>query len=82
MTLYFKFQSFNVFGAGAQDLSTSAVYSYTPSGASSVGPVTQALQIGTNLDFGLASTPVVEAEDWGTVSSVVFASVDLGNVTS
>lgn len=82
VTLYFKFQSFNVFGAGAQDLSTSAVYSYTPSGASSVGPVTQALQIGTNLDFGLVSSPVVEAEDWGTVSSVVFASVDLGNVTS
>jgi hypothetical protein len=29
-TLYFKFQSFNVFGQGAQDLSTCAVYAFTP----------------------------------------------------
>jgi len=82
VTLYFKFQSFNVFGAGAQDLSTCAVYSYAPTGASSIGPVTQALMIGTNLDFGLVSSPAVESDDWGTVAAAVFASVDLGNVTS
>jgi hypothetical protein len=81
-TLYFKFQSFNVFGAGAQDLSTCAAYSYAPTGASSIGPVTQALQIGTNLDFGLASYPAVEIEDWGAASGAVFASADLGGVTS
>jgi hypothetical protein len=81
-TLYFKFQSFNVFGAGAQPLSSCAVYSYAPTGASSLGPVTQALQIGTNLDFGLASAPALEAEDWGSVTVAAFASVDLGNATS
>ncbi len=80
--LYFKFQSFNVFGAGAQDLSTCAIYSYAPTGASSVGPVTQALQIGTNLDFGLASLPAVESEDWGNIAAAVFATADLGNTTS
>ena len=29
-TLYFKFQSVNIFGSGAQDLSTCAVYSFQP----------------------------------------------------
>ena len=33
LTLYFKFQSFNVFGAGAQELSACAVYTYTPTGS-------------------------------------------------
>jgi len=35
-TLYFKFQSFNVFGQGAQDLSTCAVYAFSPQYASTV----------------------------------------------
>jgi hypothetical protein len=79
--LYFKFQSFNAFGAGLQDLSTCAAYSYTPSGAGALGPVTLALQLGTALDFGLASQAVTESDDWGN-SSAATASVDLGNVTS
>ncbi len=29
-TIYFKFQSFNVFGGGLEDLSTCAVYTFTP----------------------------------------------------
>lgn len=32
VTLYFKFQSFNVWGNATQDLSTCAVYTYTPTG--------------------------------------------------
>ncbi len=35
-TLYFKFQSFNVFGQGAQDLSTCATYAFSPQQASTV----------------------------------------------
>jgi hypothetical protein len=31
--LYLKFQSFNIFGQGLQDLATCATYTYTPSGA-------------------------------------------------
>ena len=50
--LYFKFQSFNVFGAGVQDLSTCVVYTYTPTGASAIGAATQAFAVGTSLDWG------------------------------
>lgn len=32
-TLYLKFQSFNVYGGGVQDISTCAVYTITPTGA-------------------------------------------------
>lgn len=32
-TLYFKFQSYNIFGGALQDLSTCTAYTYTPSGA-------------------------------------------------
>lgn len=32
-TLYFKFQSYNVFGGAVQDLSTCATYTYTPAGS-------------------------------------------------
>lgn len=31
-TLYFKFQSYNIFGQEVQDISTCAVYTYTPAG--------------------------------------------------
>ena len=79
--LWFKFQSFNVFGAGAQDLSTCTAYAYTPSGSGTLGPVTAALQLGTALDFGLASQAVTESDDWGSATPAT-ASVDLGNVTS
>jgi hypothetical protein len=52
--LSLKFQSFNIFGQSVEDLSECAVYTYTPTGyGSPIGPVTQALLIGTNLDFGL-----------------------------
>ena len=79
--LYFKFQSFNAFGAGLQDLSTCTVYSYTPTGAGTLGPVTAALQLGTALDFGLASAAITESDDWGSTTAAT-AAVDLGNVTS
>lgn len=81
--LYFKFQSFNVFGAGMQALSTCSVYNYTPTGSSMIGPVTQALIIGTNLDFGNATNPLTEYEDWGgNVLISPFVNVDLGNIDS
>ena len=79
--LYFKFQSFNAFGAGVQDLSTCTAYTYTPTGAGTLGPVTAALQLGTALDFGSVTAAVTENDDWGN-STASTASVDLGNVTS
>ena len=81
--LYFKFAAFNVFGAGVQDLSTCTVYTYTPSGVGTIGPVTQALIVGTNLDFGSVAAPVSQSEDWGFgVASAAAVSVDLGAVAS
>jgi hypothetical protein len=81
--LYFKFQSFNSFGSGVQDLSTCAVYDYTPSGAGALGPVTQALAIGTDLDWGAVTAPVVESDDWGAgVAAAPVAFIDLGAVTN
>ena len=81
--LYFKFQSFNVFGAGVQDLSACAVYPYTPSGAGALGPVTQALLVGTNLDFGAVSVTASEQDDFGPgVAAAPVAFVDLGAVSA
>ncbi|PNE12917.1 MAG: hypothetical protein CR217_00030 [Beijerinckiaceae bacterium] len=78
--LSLKFQSFNIFGQSVEDLSECAVYTYTPTGyGSPVGPVTQALLIGTNLDFGVASAAVSETDQWGIVTDgFTLATVDLG----
>ena len=78
--LFLKFQSFNIFGQAIEDLSECTVYAYTPTGAGSpIGPVTQALLVGTNLDFGLVSSAVSETDQWGIVTDgVLLASVDLG----
>jgi hypothetical protein len=81
--LYFKFQSFNVFGGGTQSLASCTAFAYTPTGASELGPVTQALQIGTSLDFGGVTSSFTETDDWGAnVAIAPIAFIDLGNVTS
>jgi hypothetical protein len=80
--LYFKFQSFNVFGAGVEDLSACAAYAYTPNGSGALGPVTQALLVGTNLDLGSVSASATETDDWGSGAVAAIADIDLGNVTS
>jgi len=81
-TIYLKFQSFNVFGGGVEDLSNCAVYTYVPSGAGVVGPVTTSLELGQAQDWGLASAPVGVSDDWGTANGAVFARVDLGKVAA
>lgn len=78
--LSLKFQSFNIFGRAVEDLSECTVYTYTPTGAGSpIGPVTQALLVGTNLDFGRVSSAVSETDQWGIVTDgILLASIDLG----
>ncbi|MGH6846763.1 MAG: phage tail protein [Methylocella sp.] len=78
--LFLKFQSFNIFGNAVEDLSECTVYNYTPSGAGQLpGPVTNALLLGMNLDFGLVSAAVSEADQWGIVTDgFTLAKVDLG----
>ena len=80
--VYLKFQSFNVFGAGVQALSTCVAYLYTPTGAGALGPVAAALAVGTPLDFGLVAATVAETDDWGDATSPYVTSINLGNLTS
>jgi len=82
ITIYVKLQSFNAFGFALEDLSECQVFTYTPTGAGSpAGPVTAALLVGTNLDFGKVSSAVSETDQWGIVSDgIMLATVDLGTV--
>ncbi len=82
-TVYLKFQGFNIFGGGLQDLSTVTAYSYTIAGTGMLGPVASALAVGTAMDFGhVAGDAVSESDDYGTVSATVTTVIDLGNCTS
>jgi hypothetical protein len=76
--LYFKFQSFNLWGQGIEELSTCAVYDFTPTGSGSVGPVSTALLAGSNLDYGDAALSVNETDDWGLASDPYTTTIDLG----
>jgi hypothetical protein len=77
-TLYFKFQSFNVFGGGAQELSSCAVYTFNaPAGAD---PIAAQLASGFPLDLGSVQSPPTIADDFGQVMAAVGGSIDLGAV--
>ena len=78
MELYVKLQSFNVFGGGVQDLSTCAVYTYTPTGNAAEHPVAEAMLVGSSLDFGLTTGTVSTMDDFGAPPSLPVAwDVDL-----
>ena len=78
MELYVKLQSFNVFGGGVQDLSTCAVYTYTPTGNAAEHPVAEAMLVGSSLDFGLTTGTVSTIDDFGAPPSLLVAlDVDL-----
>jgi hypothetical protein len=76
--LYVKFQSFNIFGGAAQDLSTCTAYTYEPVGSGTFGPVAQALALGTNLDYLLASQAVSESDSFGMASDPFVSTIDMG----
>jgi len=64
--LYIKLQSFNVFGAGLQDISTCSVYTYTPTGIAIDHPISEAILVsGGAWDFGAVTAPVVTRDDFG-----------------
>jgi hypothetical protein len=77
--LYFKFQSFNVFGGGIQDLSTCAVYTFTPT-ASGADPIIAQLATGFALDLGQVNSAPTLSDDLGAVTASVGGGVDLGQV--
>jgi hypothetical protein len=79
LTLYIKLQSFNVFGAGVQELSSCAVYTYTPSGVAIDHPVARTLLVSTSMDFGLVTETVAANDDFGSpLTLFVELDVDLG----
>ncbi|HTR14075.1 MAG TPA: hypothetical protein VMI72_12685, partial [Roseiarcus sp.] len=80
-TLYFKFQSFNVFGGGLQDLSTSVVYSYVPVGSGAVDPIAAQLESGIPLDLGFAAAGASVFDDFGSVTGSVLDVIDLGGLS-
>jgi hypothetical protein len=81
-TVYLKFQSYNIFGGGLQDLSTCVAYSHVIQGVGALGPVAASLAIGAPLDFGLVSQAVSETDDFGDLSSPVTAIIDLGSLSN
>jgi hypothetical protein len=81
-TIYLKFQSFNIFGGGLQDLSTCVAYPHTIQGTGAIGPVAAALAVGASMDFGLVNQSIAEIDDFGTLSSPVTSVIDLGTTTS
>jgi hypothetical protein len=77
-TLYFKLQSFNVFGAGVEPLSSCAVYSYTPTGAGLSDPIAQQLLTGFPVDLGSVSATPAVADNFGSVTAAVTTTINLG----
>ena len=66
VALSIKLQSFNVFGGGVQDISTCAVYTYTPTGVAVDHPVAEAILVsGGSRDFGSVATVAGSMDDFG-----------------
>ncbi len=78
-TLYLKFQSFNVFGGGVQDISTCSVYTYTPTGSGEDHPVARAWMTGAPMDMGSVTDTVGPEDDYGAPFTLpVEFDVDVG----
>ncbi|MGP0058401.1 MAG: phage tail protein [Beijerinckiaceae bacterium] len=77
--LYLKFQSFNIFGGAAQDLSTCTAYTYTPIGTGSQDPIAAQLASGLPVDLGFVNLTPLLLDDFGTVGpGAVLGALDLG----
>ena len=80
VTLFFKFQSFNVFGGELEALSSCQVYTFTPSGSSS-HPIAAQLATGIALDLGQVIAAPTLSDDFGQVAGdPVTGALDLGQV--
>ena len=76
--LYFKFQSFNVFGGGVEALSACTAYTYSPSGAGFPDPIMQQLLAGFAVDLGSVATAASVTDDFGVTGGGVLNIADLG----
>jgi hypothetical protein len=77
--LFFKFQSFNAWGGGLQDLSTCSIYTFTPNGVSD--PIALQLSSGFSLDLGLVLSGPSVSDDFGAVQQPVNGAIDLGPIS-
>jgi hypothetical protein len=77
-TLFFKFQSFNLFGAGVQDLSTCEAYPFTPLGVGVGVAIAAQLAGGVPLDLGAVAAAPALADDFGALVGAVSGALDLG----
>jgi hypothetical protein len=81
-TLWFKLQSFNIMGGGAQDLSTCVAYSFGVPAPPVTHPIAAQLETGFPLDLGqVESAPTVSDDFGGVASDPVVGTVDLGDIT-
>jgi hypothetical protein len=76
-TLYLKFQSFNAFGGGLQDLSTCVAYPYAPSGAGVASPIAAQLESGIATDLGQVAAGASVLDDFGALSGASSGTVNL-----
>jgi len=79
-TLSIKLQSFNVFGAGLQDIASCTVYAYTPTGVAIDHPVAEAILVsGGAWDFGTVTGSVGNEDDFGAALALtVELDLDFG----
>lgn len=81
-TIYLKFQSFNIFGGGFQDLSACAVYSFVPTGQGVSDPIAAQLATHVALDLGLVTqTPPAASGDLGGFVGAILDAIDLGTAS-
>ena len=80
-TLYFKFQSFNIFGQGAEDLSTCQVYVFNVAAPPVAHPIAAQLESGFPLDLGQSISAPTVSDDFGQVAADPVADIiELGQV--
>ena len=76
--LTLKFQSFNIYGGGVQNIATCVAYSVTPIGSGVFGPTAQEIATGTSFDEGLASQAINQTDDYGLASDPYTSTIDDG----
>jgi Putative phage tail protein len=80
-TLWFKFQSFNILGGGAEDLSSLTAYQFNVAAPPTTHPIATQLESGFPLDLGQVTDAPTVGDDFGHVASDPVANtIDLGQV--
>jgi hypothetical protein len=79
-TVYVKFQAFNKFHSGGQDLATCVAYVFVPGGSTDPHPIATQLLTGTPVDLGSVNDVPTLDDDFGRVAYPAVGTVDLGTV--